>query len=177
MASKPVPPQHMRAGQDYLDVLVSLGLVPAYLGWGWEQDASQWVLVLVTSIVDAGGPLALNKLLFRAYNANVTPKEISPFIVRIFSPDMVPGGARSNFWVLGSKAATVRRVPGKVKNPMAALAAIPIQNFEMGFFGLHLEMINSYETKPGAIARAFASYHAQRHDWLSFRRNVERLAA
>jgi hypothetical protein len=68
-----------------MDALVSLGLVPAFLGWGWETLEKQWLLVLVTSIIDAGGLLALNRLLFRAYNAEATPKEISPFIIRVFS--------------------------------------------------------------------------------------------
>src|SRR5262245_48069179 len=113
MDSRPVPPQYLTAGQDYMDALVGLGLVPAFLGWGWDPLASQWLLVLVTCIVDAGGPLALNKLLFRAYNAKATPKEISPFIVRVFSPEIIPGGARSNFWLLGEHSFNVRGVPGK----------------------------------------------------------------
>jgi hypothetical protein len=74
MVSRTVPAQYLMAGQDYLDALLSLGLIPAFLGWGWELSTGQWMLVLVTSIVDAGGPLALNKLLFRAYNAKATPK-------------------------------------------------------------------------------------------------------
>ena len=54
-----------------------------FLGWGCEIPSKQWLLVMVTSIVDVGGPLALNKLLLKAYNAKATPKEISPFIVRV----------------------------------------------------------------------------------------------
>ncbi len=55
---------------------------------------------MVTSIVDAGGPLALNKLLFKAYNAKATPKEISPFIVRVYSPEVVP----DTLYALGGKS-------------------------------------------------------------------------
>src|SRR5215475_7475296 len=97
MDSRPVPAKYLTAGQDYLDALVSLGLVPHFLGWGWERETKEWLLVLVTSIVDAGGPLALNRLLFRAYNAKATPKEISPFIVRVYSPEVVP----DDFWKMG----------------------------------------------------------------------------
>jgi hypothetical protein len=174
MDSRPVPAQYLTAGQDYLDALVSLGLVPAFLGWGWGPIESQWMLVLVTSIVDAGGPLPLNRLLFRAYNAKATPKEISPFIVRIFSPEIIP--ADSNFWWLGEKELTFKGVPGKVQNPKA-LEPQKVSNIQQTFMGLELEMINSYQTLPGAVDKALAGYHARRHDWERFKRNVERLAA
>lgn len=90
MDSRPVPAQYMKAGDDYLESLQGLGLNPDFLGWGWEDATEQWVLVLVTSMIDAGGPLALNEQLFQAYNAQITPPDISPFIVRIFSPEIVP---------------------------------------------------------------------------------------
>lgn len=174
MASRPISPQYLKAGQDYLDALVSLGLIPAFLGWGWEISTSQWMLVLVTSVLDAGGPLALNKLLFRAYNAKATPKEISPFVVRIFSPELIPGGARSDFWFLGEKNLTVNPVPGK-SNPKAR--PTKVENFEKTFMGLELEMINSYQTLPGAIDRALAGYHQRHNEWRRFRTNIEKLAA
>jgi hypothetical protein len=183
MDSKPVPPEYLTAGQDYLDALVSLGLVPAYLGWGWEPTVRQWSLVLVTSIVDAGGPLALNRLLFRAYNAKATPKEISPFIVRIFSPEII-GGPGAQFWVLGSKNAVVKGVPPGVTNPSEwamknpkSLTTAEISNFQLTLMGLQLEMINSYQTLPGAVNKAFAGYHARHKDWQRFKTRVERLAA
>jgi hypothetical protein len=169
MASRPVSPQYLKAGEDYRDALISLGLLPAFLGWGWDPLVSQWILVLVTSIVDAGGPLALNRLLFRAYNAKATPKEISPFIVRVFSPELIPGGRRSSFWFLGSKNLTA--TSPKLSEPAK------IQNLSQTFMGLELEAINSYETLPSALDNAYKGYHAQRHDWQIFRRNVERLAA
>jgi hypothetical protein len=176
MDSRPVPPKYLTAGQEYFDALVQLGLIPAFLGWGWDRSASEWVLVLITSIVEAGGPLALNRLLFRAYNAKATPKEISPFIVRVFSPELIPDGPRSQFWLLGEKSFTVRGVPGRVKNP-AALEPQTVSNVQQTFMGIDLEMINSYQTLPGAVDRAFAGYHDRRREWQRFRRNVEKLAA
>ncbi len=176
MDSRPVPARYLKAGQDYLEALVSLGLIPAYLGWGWDLTTKQWLLVLVTSIVDAGGPLALNKLLFRAYNAKATPKEISPFIVRVFSPELIPGGAKSDFWLLGEKNFTVQGVPGRVKNP-EALKPIKVDNVQKTFMGIELEMVNSYQTFPRAVDHALAGYHARHKDWQLFKRRVERLAA
>jgi len=174
MDSKPVPAKYLTAGQDYLDALVSLGLVPAFLGWGWDTFVSEWVLVLVTSIVDAGGPLALNKLLFRAYNAKATPKEISPFVIRVISPELI--GIKSQFWLLGEHNFTVQGVPGKVKNP-EALKPQKVQNVQQTFLGINLEMINSYQALPGAVDNAFAGYHARHRDWQRFRNRVEKLAA
>jgi hypothetical protein len=174
MASRPVPAQHMTAGQEYLDALVKLGLTPAYLGWGWDLAANEWLLVLVTSILEAGGPLKLNQLLFKAYNAKATPQQISPFIVRVFSPEIIP--RRSEFWLLGEKNLTVQGVPGKVKDTKA-LTPVKVENFQMTFMGLELEIVNSYQTLPGAIDRALAGYTRRSQDWQRFKRNVERLAA
>lgn len=176
MDSRPVPPKYLIAGKDYMDALVSLGLIPAFLGWGWESASSQWLLVLVTPIVDAGGPLGLNRLLFRAYNAKATPKEISPFIVRVFSPELIPGGAKSQFWLLGEHNFTVQGVPGKVLNPKA-LEPQKVSNVQQTFLGIELEMINSYQTLPGAVDRALTGYHERHRQWQRFRSNVERLAA
>ncbi|MGA7786927.1 MAG: hypothetical protein WCA56_02045 [Xanthobacteraceae bacterium] len=174
MDSRPVPAQYLTAGQDYLEALVSLGLIPAFLGWGWEAATQQWMLVLITSIVDAGGPLGLNKLLFKAYNAKATPKEISPFIVRIFSPELVQMQGDVQFWLLGEKKAIINPVPRR-SNP--ASRPSPITNVQKTFMGLDLEMVNSYQSLPGAVDKALAGYHARHHDWQRFRRNVERLAA
>jgi hypothetical protein len=44
------------------------------------------VLVIVTSLFDFVGPLRLMRLLFDAYDAAATPKEIDPFILRLHSP-------------------------------------------------------------------------------------------
>jgi hypothetical protein len=175
MDSRPVPPKYLTAGQDYLDALVSLGLIPAFLGWGWDASAQQWLLVLITSVVDAGGPLALNRLLFRAYNAKATPKEISPFIVRIFSPEVVQFAGGSDFWLLGGgKNMMVNPVPGK-SNPNARPTAV--QNIQKKFMGLDLELVNSYAALPNAVDKALAGYHARHRDWQRFKTRVERLAA
>jgi hypothetical protein len=157
-----------------MDALVSLGLTPAFLGWGWDTLEKQWQLLLVTSVVDAGGPLALNRLLFRAYNAKATPQQISPFIVRVVSPELIPGGAKSQFWWLGEKMVNLRIVPDK-SNPAAG--STEISGFQQTFMGLELEMKNCYKTLPGAVERALAGYHARYQEWQRFRRRVEALAA
>lgn len=163
MAGTSVPDGYLTAGEQYRQAMKNLGLVPSFLGWGWDTDGKNWVLVMVTSIVDAGGPLELNKLLFDAYNANATPREISPFMVRVFSPEIVPaqvlrlgesdvfadlktGGALTHFLTRGS-------------------------NRHETFLGIELEAANCYPNPP-------ASEHRDgRKEWARFRRNVERVAA
>ncbi|MBB5046003.1 hypothetical protein HNR60_000745 [Rhodopseudomonas rhenobacensis] len=163
MASRPVSAQHLKAGADYLKALRALGLNPNFLGWGWDIASAQWTLVLVTSIIDAGGPLALNKLLFHAYNAEATPKEISPFIVRIFSSEIIP----DDFYLLGEKNLRIDTVNGERSE------LPPIENIQRTFLGVELEMINSYQNLPLKKLK----YIERRKAWNRFKGNVERLAA
>ncbi len=74
------------AGAEYLDALRRLKLEPEALFWAYDWALEQHVLVVVTSLFDFAGPLALTRLLFDAYNAAATPREIDPFILRLHSP-------------------------------------------------------------------------------------------
>ena len=74
------------AGAGYLDALRRLKLEPEALFWAYDRTVGEYVLVIVTSLFDFAGPLALTRLLFDAYNAAATPKEIDPFILRLHSP-------------------------------------------------------------------------------------------
>jgi hypothetical protein len=169
MDSQHVSPEYLRAGADYLVALKKLGLKPLFLGWGREIKSSQWLLVMVTSIIDAGGPLALNNLLLRAYNAEATPKAISPFIVRVYSPDAV----RSEFLTLAVKGKGLRILQRDNKTPVEGIS---FSNLQFEFHGVAYEMINAY-----ALAESEKvwkpNYHANLGEWQRFKRNVERLAA
>lgn len=166
MASGPVQTQYLKAGADYLDALRRLGLTPKFAGWGWDRVSEQWLLVLVTSIVDAGGPLELNRLLFRAYNAKATPQQISPFIVRIFSPEIVP----DNLYLAGEKNLKIANVKDKgLREPSK------VENMQQTFLGIELQMINSYQNPRQGKKKP--SYHERRKEWTRFRNSVERLAA
>jgi hypothetical protein len=161
----------LTAGQDYLDALAALGLTPHFLGWGWERATKQWLLVLVTSVVDAGGPLALNRLLFRAFNAKATPKDISPFIVRVFSPEIIP----ADFWPLGGgRDLTVSRVKKADGTVDRDWRPVPVQNVQKTFLGIDLELVNSYKSLPRPKRQGFME---RRREWDRFKQMVERLAA
>ncbi len=77
------------AGSEYLAALRTLGLRPDALFWSFDKVESRFVMMLVTEMVDFKGPLAVADLLFQAYNASATPKEIDPFVVRLHSPEHV----------------------------------------------------------------------------------------
>jgi hypothetical protein len=173
MDSRPVPAQYLKAGQDYLDALVSLGLIPHYLGWGWERDSEQWLLVMVTSIIDAGGPLALNRLLFRAYNAKATPQEISPFIVRVFSPEITNMNPTMGY-LGGGKNQTISRVKHADGREDKNWNPTPVQNVQQTFMGIDLELVNSYQSLPRNHRPKFMD---RRKEWERFRSRVEGLAA
>lgn len=165
MAHRTVPAGHLEAGQGYLEALAKLGLKPNFAGWGWDLASERWLLVLVTSIVDAGGPLALNKLLFKAYNANATPKEISPFIVRVFSPDIVP----SQLYLMTEEKIVISEHNGRRVDP-----PIEVTDINHNLLGIEVELSNVYKFgKP----RRNAGYMDRRQAWERFRRNVEELAA
>lgn len=85
MAAPTLEVKYMDAGHEYLRTLRRFGLDPLALFWAYDHVAKQFVLVLVSEFFDVVGPLEISKLLFRAYNASVTPKSIDPFIIRLHS--------------------------------------------------------------------------------------------
>lgn len=91
MAEQPVIQMQRRleAGREYFDALKKLGFTPDALLWahaGGSAHDAPMELVIVTAWVDTIGPKAIYDLLFEAYDASATPREIDPFIVSLFSP-------------------------------------------------------------------------------------------
>ena len=165
MVGDELPAGYLKAGAEYVAAVEKLGLRPHLAGWGWHEAQHGWLLVIVTSIYDAGGPLELNKLLFKAYNAGATPQQISPFTVKVFSPEVVPKHY-------------LEMQPGE--HDMQS--ADPITNEVKAHFKGYLT-IDLYGTKISGIHLIKTrfekprSYHANQREWWQFRRNVERLAA
>lgn len=79
----------LKAGREYAAALKRLGFTPDALLWagvGGQAAEAKMELLIVSSWVDRVGPKAIYDLLFEAYDASATPKEIDPFIVSLFSP-------------------------------------------------------------------------------------------
>jgi len=157
-----VSAQYLKAGESYLTSLRQLGLNPMFLGWGKEVASGDWVLGMVTSVVDAGGPLELNKLLFRAYNADATPREISPFIVRVYSPEI----ASPEFYALAGKKLTV------MSENLAG--TVDVLDMEFKFLGVSYRMINAYLIDGRTTGQ---KYQQRLREWTNFKRNIDKLAA
>ena len=83
----------LRAGREYLDALRSLKFEPDILCWVVENDGMDSNfgnlhnrLAIVTSLVDRVGPAKIYDLLIEAYTLAVTPREIDPFQISVYSP-------------------------------------------------------------------------------------------
>jgi hypothetical protein len=81
--------RRMKAGREYVSSLRKLGFDPEIAVWvipNQRPEGSDMELILVTSWADNIGPKAIYDLLFEAYDASATPREIDPFVVTLMSP-------------------------------------------------------------------------------------------
>lgn len=85
-AKRALDEARVAAGKEYLAALSGLGLEPDALCWVYDPDADETHLAIVTSMAERVGGLSIYKLLFRAYEAAATPREIDPFIVSVYGP-------------------------------------------------------------------------------------------
>lgn len=174
MASKALPPKYLTAGEEYLAALQTLGLQPEFLGWGLDEARDEWSLVLVTSIIEIGGPYGLSRLLFKAYNMHATPKEISPFIVRTFGSEtlyaleLLP---LKDIRAGGVTVQAVRNADGSIPTGEKT-KPIKVQSMQKTIAGLRIDSANSYLLAPRNLDRA-----QKTEEWQRFKNNVERLAA
>lgn len=187
MADKQLPEEPLKlsrerleAGADFLDALRKLGLDPEGLLWAYDTSMEEFVVVLVTSFYDQVGPLAINRLLFKAYNIAATPKSISPFIVQLHSPNddvsvfladfvrnakgkilqMRDSGRpeRVSSWELGKPI---------VSHPDFAIRGIGVPGTDLCLLG---DGFYAWKEKPPSPAARVGL-------WTNFVRNVEALAA
>ena len=167
MASEQPAVIHMQAGADYLAALQKLGLDPECLFWAEDEIVGHPVLVLVTRQFDRAGPLSLSRLLFKAYNAAATPREINPFVLRLHSPDQP---------IIGELASIVRlNIRFEFKPDDPSLPAMEWKDaFRINGGGLSFQPDWVYKwsippKKPSAVVMS--------KQWRRFTENVDRLAA
>ena len=162
MAEQPViqMQRRLKAGREYFDALKRLGFTPDSLLWarvgGSDADAPM-ELVIVTGWVDTIGPKAIYDLLFEAYDASATPREIDPFIVSLFSPQTQVA-----------------------KDVAAAVRTVKARDHEHDFRPMLVLGMMDYATIPEWILWHQPSrsklFEDTRH-FSAFKNNIERLAA
>jgi hypothetical protein len=160
------------AGAAYPDALRRLKLEPEALFWAYDWTLGQYVLVIVTSLFDFAGPLALMKLLFDAYNAAATPKEIDPFILRLHSPKhalyraaQLHVGNRFDMADLKGRALDRATIVGEITPPVVA-------SFQAG----DLESFGTWVYKSTPVSPKAKIPDAERR-WRRFESAVHMLAA
>ncbi len=150
----------LKAGREYAAALKKLGFNPSALLWagvGDQSADSKMELLIVTNWVDHVGPKAIYDVLFEAYDASATPKEVDPFVVSLFSPHtQVATDIRDAIH-------TMRTRPlGDDARPMLILGM-------MDYFTIP-DWIISYRTSKSAHFDELRRFHA-------FQNNVAQLAA
>ena len=162
MASEQPAVIHMQAGADYLAALQKLGLDPECLFWAEDEIVGHPVLVLVTRQFDRAGPLSLSRLLFKAYNAAATPREIDPFVLRLHSPEQA----------IIHELAKIVAMDVKIANAdgsMADWAKFNISGGGLKFEPAWIYKWNISSKKPSTVVMS--------KQWRRFTENVDRLAA
>jgi hypothetical protein len=157
LADRTLPAAYLSAGQDYLSALRKLGLDPNALLWAIDKTLDDFVLVLITDHFDFTGPLEIYRLLTQAYNLSATPKDISPFIIRLHSPRQAVGAS-----VL-SLQADVRTAEGKRSETLW----IDIDTHDLRYRNSWVYQVRHKKLSPAS----------RQHQWNRFKNNIERLAA
>lgn len=85
MATNELTETHMIAAREFTDSLSTIGFDMDAVFWAYDEEEERYVLIVVTDVFDAKGPLEIYQQIFKAYNASLTPKEIDPFSVRVLS--------------------------------------------------------------------------------------------
>lgn len=152
-------PGKLDAGKEFNRELLKLGLDAELCTWVYDDVLRHHVLVIVTDFFDFKGPLAISRLLFKAYNASALPKEIDPFTVRLHS-------AKQDFGRLLIEAAQERVVSSP--DPDVARYEFFIEFAEFGFN--HEWVVQRRESMNKSAGELIRS-------WDRFERNVDRLAA
>jgi hypothetical protein len=159
------------AGRDYLVACGPSGLKRRRSFGRTTKPSSSSYWSLVMSLFDFAGPLALTQLLFDAYNASATPKEVDPFIIRLHSPKhtlyrAVQGHIATRFDQADLKGSALDRATIAGDVHPSIIAAFQVGDLES--FGSWV-----YKSTPKARAKALDP----ERQWSRFERAVHAVAA
>ena len=158
MASEPLPAGYLEAGQEFDKALRHLGFYPDALLWAVDKSIEDFVLVLITRHFDYAGPTEIFRLLTRAYNLSATPREISPFIIRLHSANQ-------------EVAQQVQMVQGDIRKADGRRSETAWLIFEVADLKFQSNWV--YYANAGRKLDAVS----RSRQWQRFRKNIEKLAA
>ena len=151
--------RRLKAGREYLAALRKLGFNPDAVLWagvGGIAAEGAMELLIVTTWADNIGSKAVYDLLFEAYDASATPKEIDPFTVSLFSPQTQVAVDLSN------AVKTIKSEQNPEIRPMIVLGMVDYYTIP--------SWIISYKVSKSTRFEDARKFHA-------FQRNVANLAA
>jgi hypothetical protein len=157
-----LPSGRLEAGSDFLAALKKLGLEPDGLLWAYDTTFDEFVLVMITAQFDFVGPRAIYELLTTAYKLEATPQAVSPFIVRIHSPNqqVVTELRKAYGW-------DIRVDPIVEREGVHAWATVELKVGDLTFQMDWVYFIRDKKVRPVERSRR----------WARFQRTVEALAA
>lgn len=166
MATTELEPKYLTAGREFDQALSRLGFEPEGIFWGYDEEVSQHVLLIVTGLFDYTGPLEISRQLFKAYNASATPKEIDPFVVRLHSISQPAGKSLLEFAAGDFEIQRINKATGKPDSDL-----IPVKNVKS--YGIELRKEWVIEIRP--IKKHKTTDMSRK--WARFTRNVDKVAA
>jgi len=164
----------MVAAKEFSNALSAIGFDMAGVLWAYDNEDERFVLIVITDVFDAKGPLEISKQLFRAYNASLTPKEIDPFFVRLLSTNHT--AAKNFLMVVHSDWKVMHYTKDTpefaVRNNTAKGTVLTLEDYSDSEVTIRPEWV--VMLKPFHNPR---KKHEINRKWDFFKRNLDRLAA
>ena len=175
MATNEFTETHMIAAREFTDSLSKIGFDMDGVFWAYDKEDERHVLIVVTDVFDAKGPLEISRQLFKAYNASLTPKEIDPFIVRLLSTNQTV--ARDLLDVAASDWARVHFEKGVSKFAVLENVQRKGSTFKFGAYS-----ISGVTIRPEWVVMVKPRHKTRNkieinRKWNFFKRNLDKLAA
>lgn len=174
MATDELTETHMAAAKEFSKSLSDIGFDMDGVFWAYDKEDERHVLIVVTDVFDAKGPLEISRQIFKAYNASLTPKEIDPFIVRLLSTNQVDarellGMASSDWTVKHYKKGTSEF---SIRKNIANGNTLELEEFTVSDVTIRPEWVVMIKAH-----HKVRKTHEINRKWDFFKRNLDKLAA
>ena len=175
MATNELTETHMIAAREFTDSLSNIGFDMDGVFWAYDKEDERHVLIVVTDVFDAKGPLEISRQIFKSYNASLTPKEIDPFIVRLLSTNQTAArellNVASSDWKVTLYGQDCPKV-GILEGATGKLPNVKFRGYSLSGVTIRSEWV--VMVKPRHKIRKNTEINRK---WNFFKRNLDKLAA